>query len=90
MSFVVKPYDSVELGQARLFMEDAYWEEWSSLPSRDRLMQGSTCFKHVITLNTIAFVVQPMDEDGFFKLLLENGSVIKTPVDRVLTCSRLM
>lgn len=90
MSFVVKPYDSVELGQARLFLENAYWEEWSSLPSRGRMIQGSTCKRHVITALTIAFVVRPMDENGYFNLLLEDGVLVKAPVDRVLTCSRLM
>ena len=90
MNFVVKPYDSVELGQVRVFLENVYWEEWSSLPTQDRLMQGSTCFKRVITANTIAFVVQLMDEDGYCNLLLENGILIKTSVDRILLRSRLM
>lgn len=90
MSFVVKPYDSVELGQARIF-EACSWEVWSTLPPHERFAQNqpNRTIRAVIA-DSIAFVVKPMDDDGYFTMLFEDKSVVEMPVDVILTRSRLV
>ncbi len=90
MSFVVKPYESVELGQTRVF-EGCNWETWSTLPPHERFAKNQpNRVLYAIAAEAIGFVIKPMDEDGYFTMLLEDATVTTIPIDVILTHSRLV
>lgn len=90
MSFEVKPYDAVEVGQARCFEKPCTWVVWSTKAPHERLMAETTCRTFNIAEESIGFVVGPMNEDGYFKMLVECGSVVDVPIDELLVCSRCL
>jgi len=88
---VIKPYESVELGQARVFDLASMWRVWSTDPPHVRMERGDPLYTTIkVDNDTLFFVVGAMNDDGFFKILFENGAVVSAPVDQILTNSRLV